>query len=71
MHYTREEPPDARGGGAFARVLLVRGRLVGAVLLGDLERAEALENLILNGLDVGALAAELLDAEVDLDDYFD
>jgi len=52
-------------------VLLVRGVMRGAVLIGDVESAETFENLILDGIDLSRFGPELLDPEVDIDDYFD
>lgn len=60
-----------RGDGSFARVLLVRGVMRGAVLIGDVESAETFENLILDGIDLSRFGPTLLDPEVDIDDYFD
>jgi hypothetical protein len=58
---------------AFVRVLLVRGRLRGAVLIGDeaCALAETFEQLILDELDVGSLGPHILDPDVDIEDYFD
>jgi hypothetical protein len=60
-------------GAAFVRVLLVRGRLRGAVLIGDeaCALAETFEQLILDELDVGSLGPHILDPDVDIEDYFD
>ena len=55
----------------FVRVLLMRGRLQGAVLVGDTDLEEVLENLILSGIDLSRYGPEMLDPEVDLEDYFD
>lgn len=63
------------GGGAeddyFVRVVLVDGRMRGALLVGEVELAETFENLILDGLDVSRFGAELVDPAIDLEDYFD
>ncbi|KAK3277346.1 hypothetical protein CYMTET_14636 [Cymbomonas tetramitiformis] len=56
---------------AFIRVLLLRGRMQGAVLIGDTDLSETMENLILDGLDLSVYGPELLDPEIDLEDYFD
>ena len=58
---------------SFVRVLLVSGRLRGAVLIGDeaCGLAETFEQLILDELDVGALGPHILDPDVDIEDYFD
>ena len=63
--YTRETRET------FVRVLLLRGRLMGAVLVGDTDLEEVLENLILSGIDLSAYGPEILDPEVELEDYFD
>jgi len=55
----------------FARVLLLRGVMVGAVLLGDTDLEETFENLILNQTDLTRFGPALLDPETDLGDYFD
>jgi pyridine nucleotide-disulfide oxidoreductase domain-containing protein 1 len=64
----------AAGGAApstFVRVLLLRGRMQGAVLLGDTDLEEVCENLVLDGLDLSAYGAALLDPDVELDHMFD
>lgn len=58
-------------GPTFVRVLLRRGRLEGAVLVGETGLEETFENLILDGLDLGSLGPDLLDPEVELDHIFD
>jgi NAD(P)H-nitrite reductase large subunit len=55
----------------FARVLLLRGKMVGAVLLGDTDLEETFENLILNETDLARFGPSLLDPEMDVGDYFD
>ena len=54
----------------FVRVLLLRGRMQGAVLIGDTDLEETFENLILNGLDLSSYGPQLLDPEIDIEDYF-
>lgn len=44
---------------------------VGAVLIGDTSLEETMENLILDGLDLSRFGAEILDPEIDLEDFFD
>ena len=48
-----------------------KGRIRGAMLVGDTDLEETFENLILNQLNVGALGLDLLDPAIDLEDYFD
>ena len=60
-------------GQEYIKLTLLRGRVVGAMIIGketsDLE--ETMENLIMDGLDVSGIADSLLDPDVDLEDYFD
>lgn len=53
------------------RVLLLRGRLVGAVLIGETDLEEAFENLILDGLDLSSYGPALLDPDIEVDHIFD
>jgi hypothetical protein len=72
--YSRVTPPGPGGeGGDFVRVLLLHGRLRGAVLIGEeaCSLAETFEHLILDELDLSALGPHLLDPDIDLEDYFD
>ncbi|KAK9845833.1 hypothetical protein WJX81_003814 [Elliptochloris bilobata] len=55
----------------FVRVLLLRGRMVGAVLVGETELEETFENLILDRLDLSGFGPALLDPDVELDHVFD
>ena len=58
-------------GASFVRILLYRGRVVGAVLIGESGLEETIENLILDQLDVSGLGPAILDPDVDIEDYFD
>lgn len=73
VSWSREGPPDGPGGSptTFSRVLLLRGRVVGCVLLGETGLEEAMENLILDGLVVGDLFPNMLDPGQELDHVFD
>lgn len=55
----------------FVRVLLLRGRMVGTVLIGETELEETFENLILDGLDLSSYGPALLDPNVEIDHMFD
>lgn len=51
---------------------MVDGRLQGAILIGETGLEETFENLILNQLDLSEIGgANLLDPDVDIEDYFD
>ncbi|KAK9860342.1 hypothetical protein WJX84_006237 [Apatococcus fuscideae] len=60
-----------KAGNSFARVLLLRGRLQGAVLLGETELEETFENLILDGIDLSRYGPEFMDPDIDLQEVFD
>jgi hypothetical protein len=44
---------------------------VGAVLIGETDLEETVENLILNGTLVAQIGIKMLDPAVDIEDYFD
>lgn len=58
-------------GKEFVKLVLKDGRVVGAVLIGDTDLEEMCENLILNKFDVSDVMDDLLDPNIDVDDYFD
>lgn len=47
------------------------GRVIGATLIGETDLEETLENLILNQIDVSSLGEDLLNPDIDIEDYFD
>jgi NAD(P)H-nitrite reductase large subunit len=55
----------------FVRVLLLRGKMQGAVLIGETDLEETFENLILDGLDLSQYGPDLLDPDIELDHVFD
>ena len=64
----------AAPGDSFAQVLVLDGAVVGALLVGDTGLDETMENLMLNRTKcVGAdgQLLDLLNADVDVDDFFD
>ncbi len=58
-------------GAEYVKVVVYRGCVVGALLLGDTDLEECMENLILNRIDVSSIGSELLNPDFDLEDYFD
>jgi len=58
-------------GQEYVKLVLKNGRIVGAVLIGDSDLEEMCENLILNQIDVTNLIDDLLDPNIDIEDYFD
>lgn len=70
--YQREDVDEADADACrYVRVLLVRGRMMGAVLIGDTDLEETFENLIMDGIDLSRFGPEILDPEFDVEDYFD
>jgi hypothetical protein len=60
----------------YAKLMLFRGRLVGAILIGDTGLDETVENLITNRLNLRVVqgsdqSINVLDPTVDIEDYFD
>ena len=55
----------------YVKVIVLAGRVVGAMLIGETGLEEVMENLILNRFDVSSLGVGLLDPEIDIEDYFD
>lgn len=55
----------------YIKLVVKDGRLHGAVLIGETEMEETFENLILNQLDVSQYGVDLLNPDLDIDDYFD
>jgi hypothetical protein len=55
----------------YVKLVIYRGRVIGALLIGDTDLEEVCENLILNELDVRRYGMELLDPDIDIEDYFD
>lgn len=50
---------------------MVDGRMQGAVLIGETNMEETFENLILNQMDLTEYGEDLLNPDVDVEDYFD
>lgn len=53
------------------QVVLSGGRMVGAVLIGETDLEETFENLILNQMDLTPYGEDLLNPNIDIEDYFD
>ena len=47
------------------------GKMQGAVLVGETDLEETFENLILNQMDLSDYGADLLNPDIDIEDYFD
>jgi NAD(P)H-nitrite reductase large subunit len=55
----------------FVKVVMQDGKMQGALLIGDTGLEETFENLILNQLDLTPYGEDLLDPNIDIEDYFD
>ncbi|KAL7738865.1 hypothetical protein ACLKA6_001314 [Drosophila palustris] len=55
----------------YIKFVLQNGRLRGAILIGDTDLAETCENLILNGTDLEPYGDDILNPNIDIEDYFD
>ncbi|KAG2468874.1 PYRD1 protein, partial [Polypterus senegalus] len=55
----------------YVKVVMQRGKMMGAVLIGDTDLEETFENLILNQMDLSAYGEDLLNPDIDIEDYFD
>ena len=58
-------------GHEFVKLVLQDGKLQGAILVGDTDLEEMCENLILNQLDLSMYKEDLLNPNIDIEDYFD
>lgn len=58
-------------GEEFVKLVVSKGRVQGALLVGETDLEEVMENLILNQLDISHLGEQILDPNVDIEDYFD
>ncbi|XP_046469448.1 pyridine nucleotide-disulfide oxidoreductase domain-containing protein 1 [Neodiprion pinetum] len=55
----------------YIKLILKDGKLKGAVLIGETDLEEMCENLILNQLDLTIYGEDLLNPDIDVEDYFD
>lgn len=55
----------------YIKLVLVEGRLKGALLVGETGLEETFENLLLNQLDLTPFGDDLLNPDIDIEDYFD
>lgn len=55
----------------YVKAVLQNGRLQGAVLIGETDLEETFENLILNQTDLTPFKDNLLEPNIDLEDFFD
>ncbi|CAI5441094.1 unnamed protein product [Caenorhabditis angaria] len=59
------------GENELIRCILVDGRMIGALLIGETNLEETMENMILNGVDLRGIEETFLEPSVEIDDFFD
>jgi NAD(P)H-nitrite reductase large subunit len=65
VHYRISETRE------YIKVITQDSKVHGAVLIGDTDLEETIENLILNQTNISQIEENLLDPDVDLEDFFD
>ncbi|XP_050463153.1 pyridine nucleotide-disulfide oxidoreductase domain-containing protein 1 [Cataglyphis hispanica] len=55
----------------YIKIILQDGKMQGAVLIGETDLEEMCENLILDQLDLSIYGEDLLNPNIDIEDYFD
>ena len=55
----------------YVKIVIFEGKVHGALLIGDTELEETFENLILNQIDVSSFGEDLINPDIDIEDYFD
>ncbi|XP_038213441.1 pyridine nucleotide-disulfide oxidoreductase domain-containing protein 1 [Zerene cesonia] len=58
-------------GHEYIKFVLKDGRLQGAILIGETDLEEMCENLILDQIDLTPFGDDILNPDIDIDDYFD
>ena len=55
----------------YVKCVVSGGRVVGCMLVGETDLEETMENIMLSQINVDALGFDLLDDEIDIEDFFD
>ncbi|OZC10084.1 pyridine nucleotide-disulfide oxidoreductase [Onchocerca flexuosa] len=55
----------------YVKLIIANGRIQGAILVGETDLEETIENLILNQIDISQIEEGLLDPDIEIADYFD
>ena len=55
----------------YIKLVVHRGRVTGAILIGETDMEEVVENLILNNIDISRYGIDILDPDNDIEGYFD
>ena len=55
----------------YVKIVIHEGKVYGALLIGETDLEETFENLILNQIDVSPFGEDLINPDIDIEDYFD
>ena len=55
----------------YVKIVIYEGRVQGALFIGETDLEETFENLILNQIDVSPFGENLINPDIDIEDYFD
>lgn len=58
-------------GHEYIKFVIQNGKLQGAILIGETDLEEMCENLILNQIDISPYGTDILNPDIDVEDYFD
>ncbi|KAB0798536.1 hypothetical protein PPYR_09529 [Photinus pyralis] len=58
-------------GHEYIKFVIQEGKLHGAILIGETDLEETCENLILNQIDISPYGTDILNPDIDIEDYFD
>lgn len=75
LHYRISTPSKSNDSkdniNEYVKIICKNSRIHGAVLIGETDLEEIIENLILNQTDISQIENDFLNPEIDLEDYFD
>ncbi|CAF0735244.1 unnamed protein product [Brachionus calyciflorus] len=55
----------------YVKIVIYNGKVQGALFIGETDLEETFENLILNQIDVSQYGEDLINPDIDIEDYFD
>ncbi|KAK2719290.1 hypothetical protein QYM36_004937 [Artemia franciscana] len=55
----------------YIKLVIKDGKIHGAIFIGETDLEETFENLILNQLDISIYGEDILNPDIDIEDYFD
>ena len=58
-------------GSEYIKLILYNGFIIGAILIGETDLEETIENIILSKMNVSCYGINILEPGFEIDDYFD